>query len=78
MSQFVLRDAREIVKFFSSLTGVYTGAATCRPVRPETLGILHHDHLPLPQGGVAVFPDHADRGAPRPPRVAVDEWRSTS
>jgi hypothetical protein len=35
-----------------------------RAARLETLGILHHDHLPLPSGA-APFPDHEDRGAPR-------------
>jgi len=49
-----------------------------RAARLETLGILHHDHLPLPYSGAAPFPDHADRGAPRPPRMAVDEWRFAS
>lgn len=34
--------------------------------------------LPLPYSGAVPFPDHADRGAPRPSRVAVDEWRPTS
>jgi hypothetical protein len=56
-----------------------------RAARLETLGILHHDHLPLPYSGAAPFPDHADRGPrptrearDRPPRTAVDEWRPTS
>jgi len=40
--------------------------------------MLHHDHLPLLYNGAAPFPDHADRGAPRPPRMAVDEWRFAS
>lgn len=49
-----------------------------RAARLETLGILHHDHLLLPYSDAAPFPDHADRGAPRPPPMAVDEWRFAS
>ena len=55
-----------------------TEAATRRAARLETIGILRHDYLPLPYSGAAPFPDHANRGAPRPPRTAVDELRFAS
>ena len=32
-----------------------TGATKRRAARLETLGILHHDHLPLPYSGAAPF-----------------------
>ena len=46
-----------------------------RAARLKALGGLHHDHLPLPYNGTTHSPDHADGGAPRPPRMAVEEWR---
>jgi hypothetical protein len=43
-------------------------------VRLETVKRLRHDDLSSSCSGGAPFPDHANRGAPRPPGTVLEGW----